>query len=187
MPSRAAGSGRTAARVLLGLLLEAFILAGPMLRSLDDRIERRRVKRINAKGIDRDPVRSSHGHFVTASGLRWLSLCCWSPVLGGWVLGVAPSDGSCSLGAVLPRRRAVRQEAHRLGQQLVFWAHRRIPERQLVLVTGSSFSALEFLAPCFVRRSPASPALRLDTALDQPALPRRPGTRWRPEPKVSVR
>ena len=35
---------------------------------------RRRGKRISAKGIYRDPVRSSHGHFVKASGLRWLSL-----------------------------------------------------------------------------------------------------------------
>ena len=42
--------------------------------SIDDTTERRRGKRIAAKGIYRDPVRSSHGHFVKASGLRWLSL-----------------------------------------------------------------------------------------------------------------
>ena len=29
--------------------------------------------KINARGIYRDPVRSSKGHFVKASGLRWLS------------------------------------------------------------------------------------------------------------------
>ena len=28
---------------------------------------------IRARGIYRDPVRSSHGHFVKTSGLRWLS------------------------------------------------------------------------------------------------------------------
>jgi hypothetical protein len=37
---------------------------------LDDTIERRRGERITAKGIDRDPVRSSHAHFVKVSGLR---------------------------------------------------------------------------------------------------------------------
>ena len=41
---------------------------------LDDTIERRWGARIAARGIYRDPVRSSHGHFVKTSGLRWLSL-----------------------------------------------------------------------------------------------------------------
>lgn len=48
--------------------------------ALDDTIERRRGARIAAKGICRDPVRSSHGHFVKASGLRWLCLKLIAPV-----------------------------------------------------------------------------------------------------------
>ncbi|MCW8087801.1 transposase, partial [Sabulicella glaciei] len=60
--NRAAWSGRAAARVLLELLLDAFLPAGPVLLGLDDTIERRRGRRISAKGIYRDPVRSSHGH-----------------------------------------------------------------------------------------------------------------------------
>ena len=39
---------------------------------IDDTLERRRGKKIKAKGIYRDPVRSSHSHVVKASGLRWL-------------------------------------------------------------------------------------------------------------------
>src|SRR5215218_4060152 len=39
--SRAAWSGRAAARVLLGLLLDAFASHGPVLLALDDTIERR--------------------------------------------------------------------------------------------------------------------------------------------------
>jgi hypothetical protein len=78
--NRAAWSGRAAARVLLGLLLDAFAPRGPVLLGLDDTIERRRGKRIRARGIYRDPVRSSHGHFVKASGLRWLSLMLLVPV-----------------------------------------------------------------------------------------------------------
>jgi hypothetical protein len=35
-------------------------------------LERRQGKRISAKGIYRDPVRSSHGHFVKSSALRWV-------------------------------------------------------------------------------------------------------------------
>jgi hypothetical protein len=40
---------------------------------IDDTIERRWGAKISARGIYRDPVRSSKGHFVKASGLRWLS------------------------------------------------------------------------------------------------------------------
>src|SRR5215213_51440 len=70
--NRAAWSGRAAARVLLGLLLDAFVPKGPVILGIDDTIERRRGKRIRAKGIYRDPVRSSHGHFAKTSALRWV-------------------------------------------------------------------------------------------------------------------
>ena len=49
--SRAAWSGRAAARVLPGLLLDALAPHGPVVLGLDDTIERRRGKRISAKGI----------------------------------------------------------------------------------------------------------------------------------------
>jgi hypothetical protein len=38
---------------------------------LDDTIERRRGAKIRAKGMYRDPVRSSHSQVVKASGWRW--------------------------------------------------------------------------------------------------------------------
>jgi hypothetical protein len=157
--NRAAWSGRAAARVLLGLLLDAFVPKGPVLLGLDDTIERRRGKRISAKGIYRDPVRSSRGHFVKASGLRWLSLMLLVPISWAgrvWALPfltvLAPSERHC-------RERGLRHK--RLtdwGRQLVLQARRWMPDRPLVLVTDSGFSALEFLAAWFGRRSPASPA-----------------------------
>src|SRR3712207_6483073 len=100
--NRAAWNGRAAARLLLGLLLDAFVPRGPVLLGLDDTIERRRGKRIAAKGIYRDPVRSSHGHFVKASGLRWLGLMLLVPVPWAgrvWALpfltALAPSERYC--------------------------------------------------------------------------------------------
>jgi len=72
--NRARWNGRRAAHLLFGLLIDTFVPAGPVILGLDDTIERRRGKRITAKGIYRDPVRSSDAHFVKASGLRWLSL-----------------------------------------------------------------------------------------------------------------
>ena len=78
--NRAVWSSRAASRLLLGLLISVFVPTGVVVLGLDDTIERRRGKRIAAKGIYRDPVRSSHGHFVKASGLRWLSLRLLAPI-----------------------------------------------------------------------------------------------------------
>ena len=73
-------SSRAVAHRLLLLLVAAFVPEGPVVVGLDDTIERRWGARIRARGIYRDPVRSSHGHFVKASGLRWLCVMLLAPV-----------------------------------------------------------------------------------------------------------
>jgi hypothetical protein len=80
--NRAVWSSFEASHILLGLLISTFARSGPILMGLDDTIERRRGAKIKAKGIYRDPVRSSHSHFVKARGLRWLSLMLLTPI--GW-------------------------------------------------------------------------------------------------------
>jgi hypothetical protein len=66
--------------ILLWLLLRAFVPTGPVVIGVDETIERRRGEKIAAKGIYRDPVRSSHTHVVKASGLRWVSLMLLAPI-----------------------------------------------------------------------------------------------------------
>ena len=78
--SRAAWSLRAGARILLELLIDAFVPNGPIVLAVDDTIERRWGRRIRACGITRDPVRSSDAHFVKTSGLRWLSLMLLAPI-----------------------------------------------------------------------------------------------------------
>jgi hypothetical protein len=75
-------SSRDLARRLLVRLVHTLMPAGPLVIGLDDTLERRRGAKIKAKGIYRDPVRSSHSHFVKASGLRWLCLMLLAP--GPW-------------------------------------------------------------------------------------------------------
>ena len=72
--SHARWSGLALAERLFALLVAALVPHGPAVIALDDTLERRWGRRIRARGIYRDPVRSSHGHFVKASGLRWLSV-----------------------------------------------------------------------------------------------------------------
>src|SRR3954449_11048017 len=156
--NRAAWSGRAAARVLLGLLLDAFVPKGPVILGLDDTIERRRGKHIQAKGIYRDPVRSSHGHFVKASGLRWLSLMVLVPIPWAGRVWALPF-----LTALAPSERYSREHRKRhkkltdWARQLVLQARRWMPERPLVLVADSSFAALELLAASSGMASSASP------------------------------
>jgi len=62
--NRAAWCPRAASCTLLGLLVAALAPKGLLVLGIDDTIERRRGKRIAAKGIYRDTVRFSHGHFT---------------------------------------------------------------------------------------------------------------------------
>ena len=79
--NRAKWSSRMLSRTLLGLLLQAFVPASaPIILSIDEHLERRRGPKIAAKGIYRDPVRSSKSFFVKSSGLRWVRLMLLAPV-----------------------------------------------------------------------------------------------------------
>jgi DDE superfamily endonuclease len=118
--NRNSWSSRRVAGRLLRLLVSAFVPDGPVIIGLDDTLERRCGSKIKARGIYRDPVRSSHGHFVKASGLRWLSVMLlpdipWAgrvwglPFLTAW----APSERYAKQHMLLPgyldTRRAVRR------------------------------------------------------------------------------
>src|SRR5262245_7583121 len=181
--NRALWSSLTASQVLLGLLVRAFASTGTIVLGLDDTIERRRGEKITAKGIYRDPVRSSHAHFVKASGLRWLCLMLlveipWAARV--WALpfmtALCPSERSCK-----ERGRAHRTLTDRARQMLLLAARWR-PNRELVVTADSSFAALELLEA--VRDAiTVVPRLRLDAALYEPAPARCAGQMGRPRKK----
>src|SRR3954451_2010489 len=182
--NRAVWSSRAASRLLLGLLITTLMPAGPVVLGLDDTIERRRGERISAKGIYRDPVRSSHGHFVKASGLLWLSVMLLVPIPWAERIWALPF-----LTALAPSERYNREHGRRhkklteWGRQVVLQARRWLPERDLVLVADSSFAALDFLAALVCHGVVCLPRLRLDAALYDPAPPGLPGTVGRPRTK----
>jgi DDE superfamily endonuclease len=80
--SRAVWSSSQASRILLQQLVTVFAPTGVLVMGIDDTIERRWGKCIVARGIYRDPARSSDSHFVKTSRLRWLSLMLLVPCLG---------------------------------------------------------------------------------------------------------
>jgi DDE superfamily endonuclease len=184
--SRARWSSLAVSRVLLSLLVAAFAPTGPLLVGIDETIERRRGKRIAAKGIYRDPVRSSHEHFVKASGLRWICLMLLVPIPWAGRVWALPF-----LTALAPSER-YDQERGRRHKTLAEWARQLLslvrrwwPDRPIVAVADSSYAALELLAACQARLQPVTviTRLRLDAALYEPAPPRRPGQVGRPRLK----
>jgi hypothetical protein len=50
--------------------MQPFEPQGPLVVGIDETLERRRGRKIAAKGVYRDPVRSTHENVVKASGLR---------------------------------------------------------------------------------------------------------------------
>src|SRR5207253_8525438 len=142
--------------------------------------------KIAAKGIYRDPGRSSKGHFVKASGLRWVSLQLLAhiPWVGRvWALPfltvLAPSE----------RYHQERGQRHKhltdWARQLIRQLRRWLPDRALVVVADSTYAALELLPDAAGLRPAVTVVtrLRLDAALYDPAPARVAGRRGRPRLK----
>lgn len=181
--NRAVWSSRQASRILLNQIIAVFAPSGVLVMGIDDTIERRKGKRIAAKGIYRDPVRSSDSHFVKVSGLRWLSLMLlveidWAQRI--WALPfltvLAPSE----------RYNQTHNRRHKKltdwARQMVVQVRRWLPERSIVVVADSSFAALELLDAVTGLPVPVQVVtrLRLDAALYQPPPPRLPKQMGRP-------
>jgi DDE superfamily endonuclease len=178
--NRARWSSREVAGRLFLLLVKSFVPRGsPVVIGFDDTIERRWGPKISARGIYRDPVRSSKGHFVKASGLRWLSAMLLVNVSWAGRILALPF-----LTVLAPSKRFYDNKP-RSPKTLVDWARqavlqicRWLPDRYIVIVADSAFAALEFLAAvrkhvCVVTR------LRFDASLfDFP--PRKRKSRGRP-------
>jgi DDE superfamily endonuclease len=184
--SRASWSSREASRVLLGLLVEAFVPEGPLVVGIDETLERRWGKKIAAKGVYRDPVRSTHENFVKSSGLRWVCVMLLVPIPWAGRVWALPF-----LSALAPSERytAERGKRHKKitewAWQLLLVVRRGYPEREIVAVADRAYASLKLLDRCCKLKNPITfiTRLRLDAALYEPAPPRRRGQIGRPRLK----
>ena len=131
----------------------------------------------------RDPVRSSHGHFVKAKGLRWVSLMLLAEVSWARRVWALPF-----LTVLAPSRRyhEARGRRHKTitdwARQMLCRLRRWLPDRELVVVGDSTYATLKLLAACQGMTPPVTflTRLRLDAVLHEPPPPRRPGQIGRP-------
>ena len=179
--SRGAWSGLTGSRILLSLLLKAFVPDGqPLVIGVDDTIERRRGSKIRDKGIYRDPVRSSRGFFVKVEGLRWLSLQVLArPGFATRTWGLPFLTVLCRS----ERANAKRRRRHQTVPEKAAWGMRLIarwfPHRRLVMVGDGAFASLELFRTlrchtlCVAR-------CRMDARFFNPPPARKAGQKGRP-------
>jgi hypothetical protein len=181
--NRARWNPRTLASRLLSVVVASLVPDGPVVIGMDDTIERRWGPRIAARGIYRDPVRSSHGHFVKASGLRWLSFMVLSPVPWAKYIKALPV-----LTLLCPSERydQKRGQKHKLltdwARQGVLQLCRWLPGRDIIFVGDSSF-AVHTLAAALPDRATLITRLRLDASLFAPPDHRHEHTLGRPAQK----
>jgi DDE superfamily endonuclease len=185
--SRASWSSLEVGRVLLGLLVEAFVPEGsPLVVGIDETLERRWGKRIAAKGVYRDPVRSTHENFVKSSGLRWVCMMLLVEVPWASRVWALPF-----LSALAPSERYAAKRGRRHKKitewawQLLLVVRRWYPRREIVAVADRAYASLKLLDRCRKLSDPITfvSRLRLDAALYEPAPPRRPHQRGRPRLK----
>jgi hypothetical protein len=188
--NRAKWSSLQASKILLGVLVAAFVApGGRIVLGVDETLERRKGQHIKAKGVFRDAVRSSKKYTVKAFGLRWVSMMLlvsvpWSTRV--WALPfltvLAPSEKT-NIANGRRHKTSIDWVIQMIGQ-----ARRWLRPYQLVLVVDGGLMALKLGHRC---RNFADPVtlvsrLRLDAQLydwpeEQP--PGKPG----PKPQKGKR
>jgi hypothetical protein len=142
--NRAKWSSLQASRILLGLLVTVFVSASaPLVLGADETLERRRGKKIRARGVFRDAVRSSQKYTNYSSSLRWVSMMLlvglWSSRV--WALPfltvLAPS----------PKTNAANHKRHKSSidwvGQMTSAVRRWLRQRSLVLVVDGGMAAVK--------------------------------------------
>jgi DDE superfamily endonuclease len=194
--NRAKWSSRELSRVMLLLLVKLFVpTETPIVIGVDETIERRRGRKIAARGVYRDPVRSSKEFFVKTNGLRWIGMMLLVPIPWAcrvWALPfltvLAPSERYHE--ERKKRQKTITDWAWQMIVQVVRW----LPGRSLVIVGDGTYAVLAFLLK--ISRLPdvsAITRLRLDACLYDPAPAREAGKRGRTalkgqaQPKLATR
>jgi hypothetical protein len=188
--NRAKWSSFTASKILLGLLVAAFVAAGvPVIIGADETLERRKGEQIKDKSVFRDAARSSKKYTVHSFGLRWVSMMLivavpWSSRAWGlpFLTVSAPSEQTDEANGKRHKTSIA------LIMQMIRVVGRWLPKRTIVLVTDGGLTAVKLGLCCAKLANPVTyvSRLRLDAQLyDQP--PEQVAGKRGPKPKKGAR
>lgn len=192
--SRAKWSELRGSAYLLQIMIDLFLPDPliPLVFAIDETIERRWGRRIKARGIYRDAVRSSKSFFVKCSGLRWMvmALVCELPGSSGrcWALPFFSS--------LCPSKRyfdthTKRGKAKKLGD----WSRQMILQlsrwtqglgRTVYVVADGSYARFDLLHQAAQVGIHMIVRMRMDSRIFEFPDPNRPIKRG-PKPKIGAR
>lgn len=187
--NRAAWSPLALSNVLLGLILTAFVgTDAPLVLVVDDTLERRYGRRVAYKARYHDPVRSSSGHVVTTSGVRWLCVCAlvrvpWSSRPWALPFLTVPCPTPAVSARLGKRHRTVPARAATLIRLIRRWR----PDRPLVVTGDSGYGVVALAGTCRERGVTLVARLRLEAALYAPVPPQpvgKPGVKPKKGPRL---
>jgi DDE superfamily endonuclease len=175
--NRATWSARQASRILLELLVTSLVPPGTaMVLGADDTVERRRGRKITAKGCDREAVRSTKKHVLRCLGLRWVAMLLLVPVPWARRVWAWPFLTALCWPAAEATRRRHQTSLDRV-RQMITQGRRWLPERQLVLVVDGGFAAVSLALAWAKTQVVMVSRLRWDAARSHPPAPQPQGKR----------
>ncbi len=179
--NRAKWSSLKVSRVLLMLLIEAFVPAQEaVVVAADETLERRRGAKISGISCFRDAARSSRKNKVKSFGLRWVNMALLVPV--AW----SPRIWALPFLTVLAPSQSTNEAEGRHHKSSIDWViqmitqvHRWLPNRRIVLVVDGAMAALKLGLRCAALDRPVTyvTRLQLNARLFDTPPPRQPGQR----------
>jgi hypothetical protein len=167
----------------LFLMLLALVPEGtPIVILIDETLERRRGKKIAAKGYYRDAVRSSKSQVVKTSGLKWLVMAL--SVKLPWI----PRKLALPFLTVLEFSKKYDDQRKKKHKTTLEWTNQMVGQvlrwigktRKLILVGDGGFAVGALAWNCIGQAVTLVSRLKMNGRLFAFPLPRVPGTRGRP-------
>ncbi len=174
-------------QILLGLLVALLPASVPVIVGIDETLERRGGKRIKAKGIYRDAVRSSKKNTVHCFGLKWISMMLLVPVPGASGVWALPF-----LTILAPSKKANEKAGRRhkttldWARQMMLQLRRWLPDRAIILIGDGTYACVRFALACKQHSVVLVSRLRLDARLFDFPGPQ-PKSKRGPKPKKGKR
>ncbi len=183
--NRAKWNSLQGSKILLGLIVFLIPKSCPIIIGIDETIERRKGKKIKAKGCYRDAVRSTEKKVIHCFGLKWIAMMVI--VFLPW----AKRPWALPFLTVLAPSKASNQASGKRHKTTVHWARqmliqvrRWIPNRSLILVGDGAYAAVALALCCAGFPVPVIlvSRFRFDAALYDFPQPNPPGKRG-PKPQ----
>jgi hypothetical protein len=165
--SRARWSGLQGAKILLGLLVAVAASQGyPLIVLVDETLERRKGRKIKAKGWHRDAVRSTQGEVVKCLGLKWICLTLLVPL--PW----SPRPWALPFLTLLAPPAQADEKAGRRHKTTVDWTVQAVRQisrwlevAPFILVGDGAYACVALAHACQARHVTLVSRLRLDARL----------------------